>query len=306
MNTTGRSHKAGLLAVVSLCACAACVSVSPQMEAPGGGGDDAGAVTATLPPDAGSLEAPPPAGGKADAGGEVAEAAASDCPSDPDNGTVLGCPCPQVGAMVCPEAGSGFLCAPVPPVVGVVYEGPTWVTAAEGTCPGPEFDDGASADVWNDAFPSSSGGFPVPGDASFTGSSGGSGSGSGGGSGSSSGSASSGGSGSSGGVTATGGPCLSDAGCMAGQLCGFSIYNACNAAGTCFDVPGPSTCMLYEPGCACDGTEINLTCNGFPTGGLASKPLLHPGSCNPAGDDAAEPCMDCDAGIASDAALAPD
>jgi hypothetical protein len=37
-------------------------------------------------------------------------------------------------------------------------------------------------------------------------------------------------------------------------------------------------CLAYSAGCACDGTEINVTCNGLPSG-YDTKPLAHSGAC---------------------------
>ncbi len=131
------------------------------------------------------------------------------------------------------------------------------------------------------------------------GSSGG-GSGSGGGTSSSSGGGSSGGSGgssSSGGSGGDGGGCATNADCGTGKMCGFKTADSCSATGTCFDAPGPGTamCEAYEAGCACDGTEINLACNGYPSG-YASQPVLHTGACASAVDAAAGCTADTDCG----------
>jgi hypothetical protein len=37
-------------------------------------------------------------------------------------------------------------------------------------------------------------------------------------------------------------------------------------------------CKAYSPGCACDGTQVSIVCNGLPSG-YASKPLVSAGSC---------------------------
>jgi hypothetical protein len=109
----------------------------------------------------------------------------------------------------------------------------------------------------------------------------GDGGGGGGGGGSSSGGASSGGGGSSGASGSNGGHgvavCNSDADCGAGSLCGFPESEGCSAVGTCFPSPG-SMCELYAPGCACDGTTINIACTGLPDG-YAPRPLEHTGEC---------------------------
>ncbi len=38
------------------------------------------------------------------------------------------------------------------------------------------------------------------------------------------------------------------------------------------------TCLAYIVGCACDGSMINLACNGLPDG-YEPKPFLHAGAC---------------------------
>ncbi len=77
-----------------------------------------------------------------------------------------------------------------------------------------------------------------------------------------------------------GGPsssCTTDSPCPGGDVCAFSPTAGCGQPGTC--VPAPTVvCQAYSPGCACDGTEINIACTGLPNGGV-SKPLAHAGSC---------------------------
>jgi hypothetical protein len=73
------------------------------------------------------------------------------------------------------------------------------------------------------------------------------------------------------------GNCAQDADCGANQMCGFLASDACNAAGTCFPKPD-FVCHAYSPGCACDGTGINVVCTGLPSG-YVSKPLAHDGDC---------------------------
>lgn len=65
--------------------------------------------------------------------------------------------------------------------------------------------------------------------------------------------------------------------CGSGQICGFPESAGCSAAGTCFQSPGV-TCNAIELACACDGTNINVACNGLP-GGYAPKPYAHAGTC---------------------------
>jgi hypothetical protein len=60
---------------------------------------------------------------------------------------------------------------------------------------------------------------------------------------------------------------------------------------------GP-TCKAYMPGCACDGSEVNLICNGLPNG-YAAKPVLHGGACQQ-GLEAGAPCTmdsECSTGL---------
>jgi hypothetical protein len=80
-----------------------------------------------------------------------------------------------------------------------------------------------------------------------------------------------------GGVDAGGAPCVTSANCGANEICGFPESEACSAQGTCFQSAG-ATCMAYSAGCACDGTIINIVCNGLP-GGYETKPLRHTGMC---------------------------
>jgi hypothetical protein len=293
MRITGRLHAASFVAGASLYASTACVSVEPVIEARTETVNDAGAAAIdTVATEGGSpATAPSLEAGGDGSGGEPVEAASTDCPSSPGT-AILGCSCPTVGDTFCIDAGVGLLCSPVPPVVGAVYEGPTWVAASSGVCSGgsTEADDGASSDATVDIGPP---GFASPGDATSGGSSsGGGGTSSSGGPGSGTGSYDAGGGSSSGGGSA-GGPdagrtCLTDAECSTflGERCGFPAADSCSALGTCFAAAaGTTLCATYEPGCACDGTEINLVCNGYPSG-YASKPVLHPGPC-PSAVDAA-------------------
>jgi hypothetical protein len=65
--------------------------------------------------------------------------------------------------------------------------------------------------------------------------------------------------------------------CSGGQICGFLESAGCSAAGSCFQAPGV-TCEAIALACACDGTNINIACNGLP-GGYAPKPYAHAGTC---------------------------
>lgn len=72
-------------------------------------------------------------------------------------------------------------------------------------------------------------------------------------------------------------PCAATTDCPSNQVCGFPQTGGCSAHGTCFPVQ-QVTCGAFSAGCGCDGSEINLVCNGLPTG-YALKPLLHSGMC---------------------------
>ena len=75
--------------------------------------------------------------------------------------------------------------------------------------------------------------------------------------------------------------CSTDADCAPNELCGFLETAACAAKGECFSA-AVVTCASYGAGCACDGTQINIACNGLPAG-YGTKPLLHTGACADAG-----------------------
>ncbi len=80
-----------------------------------------------------------------------------------------------------------------------------------------------------------------------------------------------------GGTDAGGGACSSNADCGPTDICGFEASLACTAQGQCFPAQ-QVTCLAYSEGCACDGTEINIACNGLPPG-YDTKPLRHTGAC---------------------------
>ncbi len=75
-----------------------------------------------------------------------------------------------------------------------------------------------------------------------------------------------------------GGPCGKDSDCGPQAVCGFPQADACGATGTCFRTAGGAMCAAFSAGCACDGTETNLVCNGLPSD-YAPKPLRHAGAC---------------------------
>jgi hypothetical protein len=61
------------------------------------------------------------------------------------------------------------------------------------------------------------------------------------------------------------------------MLCGFLEADGCSAMGTCVTDTG-ARCNAIVLACACDGTDFNVICGGYPDG-YASKPLAHMGVC---------------------------
>jgi hypothetical protein len=71
--------------------------------------------------------------------------------------------------------------------------------------------------------------------------------------------------------------CVTSNDCASKEVCAFPMQAGCAATGTC--VPAPmAVCQAYSPGCACDGSTINIVCTGLPNG-YVSKPLAHTGMC---------------------------
>ncbi len=86
-----------------------------------------------------------------------------------------------------------------------------------------------------------------------------------------------------GGTVDAGAPCSTSSDCGAREICGFPASEGCSAKGQCFADPGV-TCQAIALGCACDGSMINIACNGLPDG-YETKPFLHDGACtNDVGD----------------------
>jgi hypothetical protein len=81
------------------------------------------------------------------------------------------------------------------------------------------------------------------------------------------------------------GSCVSDADCPKNSLCGYPEAAGCAATGACFESPG-AVCLAFSPGCACDGSQINVACTGLPSG-YFSKSLLHTGECTSLSDSGA-------------------
>jgi hypothetical protein len=76
----------------------------------------------------------------------------------------------------------------------------------------------------------------------------------------------------------SGGACQTDSDCGDGGACGYLESAMCSAVGSCFVKTGGVACLLYEPGCTCSGSEVDLACNGLPSG-YAPGPLRHSGAC---------------------------
>jgi hypothetical protein len=111
------------------------------------------------------------------------------------------------------------------------------------------------------------------------------------------GSSASGGSGGSGGTgtgatsgTGGGGACVTDTDCPSNGRCGYPAADGCSAKGQCFPQPG-MVCNAFSPGCACDGTTINVICTGLPDG-YVSAPLAHAGDCATVDAGGSFPCGD--------------
>lgn len=103
----------------------------------------------------------------------------------------------------------------------------------------------------------------------------------------------------SGGSGSGSGSCSTNADCPTNETCAFPSADACGAKGKCFDVSAVAVCQAYSPGCACDGTEINVACTPFPQG-YVEKPLAHAGQCNVASDAGPTSCVtdsDCGEGF---------
>jgi hypothetical protein len=76
--------------------------------------------------------------------------------------------------------------------------------------------------------------------------------------------------------------CSLDRDCGSGEVCAFAEKDGCSAVGACIPANGGPVCNSYTPGCACDGTVVNLSCNGYPPG-YEPKPILHAGACTVTG-----------------------
>jgi hypothetical protein len=63
--------------------------------------------------------------------------------------------------------------------------------------------------------------------------------------------------------TRLGHTCTTDDDCAPDCICGYPGAPHCAVRGTCFPNPG-AFCMAAAPGCACDGTQVNLVCTGLP------------------------------------------
>jgi hypothetical protein len=77
--------------------------------------------------------------------------------------------------------------------------------------------------------------------------------------------------------TSTGIACTKGTDCGTGQSCAFPMSDGCAAKGQCVANTGP-LCNSFSPGCACDGTTINIACTGLPDG-YATAPFAYKGQC---------------------------
>jgi hypothetical protein len=76
-----------------------------------------------------------------------------------------------------------------------------------------------------------------------------------------------------------GASCTTSAECGEGGVCGFSASAGCGGLGTCFIHGNYPSCKVYRVGCACDGTEIDLTGGGTVPEGYTLKPVAYSGAC---------------------------
>jgi hypothetical protein len=75
-----------------------------------------------------------------------------------------------------------------------------------------------------------------------------------------------------------GGTCSASEPCPNAMLCGYDESQGCAATtGECFSAG--AICNTFQPGCACDGTIINVACTGLPNG-YATAPLAYVGQCD--------------------------
>lgn len=84
-------------------------------------------------------------------------------------------------------------------------------------------------------------------------------------------------------------PCKTAAECGPDAVCGFASGAKCGDFGTCFSTKGLLTCAAYSPGCACDGTTVNVACDPVPSG-YTTAPIVHAGACTAGQADASAPC----------------
>ena len=79
------------------------------------------------------------------------------------------------------------------------------------------------------------------------------------------------------GDTSTGAACTKNSDCGSGSACAYAMSDGCAAKGQCVAQSGV-LCNSFSPGCACDGSTINIVCNGLPDGYVLS-PLAYKGQC---------------------------
>jgi hypothetical protein len=83
--------------------------------------------------------------------------------------------------------------------------------------------------------------------------------------------------------------CASDSDCTSSELCAYAEAATCSAKGECVAKPSGATCGAIAYACACDGTNVEIGCNGLPDG-YVSKPFAHDGACATDGGQAGPAC----------------
>jgi hypothetical protein len=83
--------------------------------------------------------------------------------------------------------------------------------------------------------------------------------------------------------------CASDSDCTSGDVCAYAESATCDAKGVCVAKPAGAVCGAIAYACACDGTNVEIGCNGLPDG-FVSKPFAHDGACAIDGGQAGPSC----------------
>lgn len=72
--------------------------------------------------------------------------------------------------------------------------------------------------------------------------------------------------------------CASASDCDSNEVCAYPEAATCSAKGECVAKPSGATCGAIAYACACDGSNVEIGCNGLPDG-YVSKPFAHDGAC---------------------------